>query len=393
MVEDFVCFVRELPNMMSRHLGREAHAASLGGRLRSKSDNHSIERAVALVCLLILAIGVFLVMQPFLSALLWGTILTISTWPLHVRLTRMLGGRTGASAAFLTLAACAVFVIPLALLGHNLAENVAQLAINLQEWRSNGLPEPPSWVAPLPLVGPRMQQFWSDLSTGSVEATAKLEPYVQYVRAEILTFGALIGAGVVQIVISLLIAFFLYRDGLRAAAALDSVLERLAGRRGPRLLDVAAGTLKNVVYGILGTNLTEAVLAAIGFRIAGVPGALLLGFFCFFLTLVPVGPVLIWLPATIWLFAIGETGWAIFLIVWSIMVFGVLEALLRTFLVSRGSDLPMLLILLGLFGGLLTFGFIGLFLGPCLLALGYSLIREWIGMERANMTPSRDSDT
>lgn len=377
--------------MMSRHLGREAHAASLGGRLRSNPDNHLIERAVALVCLLILAIGVFLVMQPFLSALLWGTILTISTWPLHVRLTRMLGGRTGASAAFLTLAACAVFVIPLALLSHNLAENVAQLTANLREWQSNGIPEPPSWVAPLPFVGLRMQQFWSDLSTGSVEATARLEPYVQYVRTEILTFGALIGAGVVQIVISLLIAFFLYRDGLRAAAALDSVLERLAGRRGPRLLDVAAGTLKNVVYGILGTNLTEAVLAAIGFRIAGVPGALLLGFFCFFLTLVPVGPVLIWLPATIWLFAIGETGWAIFLAVWSIMVFGVLEALLRTFLVSRGSDLPMLLILLGLFGGLLTFGFIGLFLGPCLLALGYSLIKEWIGMERADIIPSRDN--
>ena len=377
--------------MMSRHLGREAHAASLGGRLRSNPDNHLIERAVALVCLLILAIGVFLVMQPFLSALLWGTILTISTWPLHVRLTRMLGGRTGASAAFLTLAACAVFVIPLALLSHNLAENVAQLTANLREWQSNGIAEPPSWVAPLPFVGLRMQQFWSDLSTGSVEATARLEPYVQYVRTEILTFGALIGAGVVQIVISLLIAFFLYRDGLRAAAALDSVLERLAGRRGPRLLDVAAGTLKNVVYGILGTNLTEAVLAAIGFRIAGVPGALLLGFFCFFLTLVPVGPVLIWLPATIWLFAIGETGWAIFLVVWSIMVFGVLQALLRTFLVSRGSDLPMLLILLGLFGGLLTFGFIGLFLGPCLLALGYSLIKEWIGMERADTTPSRDN--
>lgn len=377
--------------MMSRHLGREAHAASLGGRLRSNPDNHLIERAVALVCLLILAIGVFLVMQPFLSALLWGTILTISTWPLHVRLTRMLGGRTGASAAFLTLAACAVFVIPLALLSHNLAENVAQLTANLREWQSNGIAEPPSWVAPLPFVGLRMQQFWSDLSTGSVEATARLEPYVQYVRTEILTFGALIGAGVVQIVISLLIAFFLYQDGLRAAAALDSVLERLAGRRGPRLLDVAAGTLKNVVYGILGTNLTEAVLAAIGFRIAGVPGALLLGFFCFFLTLVPVGPVLIWLPATIWLFAIGETGWAIFLVVWSIMVFGVLQALLRTFLVSRGSDLPMLLILLGLFGGLLTFGFIGLFLGPCLLALGYSLIKEWIGMERADTTPSRDN--
>lgn len=377
---------------MSKHLEREAHGAGLGSRLRHNPADHLIERAVALVCLLILAIGVFLVMQPFLSALLWGIILTISTWPLHRRLTRALGGRTGASAACLTLAACVVFLLPLSLLGHNLAENVAQLATDLQAWRSNGLPQPPSWVAPLPLVGPRMHQFWLDLAAGSGEATSKLEPYVQYARAQILGFGALIGAGIMQIFISLLIAFFLYRDGPHAAAALDSVLERLVGRRGPHLVDVAAGTLKSVVYGIIGTNLTEAVLAAIGFRIAGVPGALLLGFLCFFLTLVPVGPILIWLPASIWLFTIGKTGWAIFLIVWSIAVFSVLEAVLRTFLVSRGSDLPMLMILLGLFGGLLTFGFIGLFLGPCLLALGYSLIKEWIGVQRVNMTLTSGSD-
>jgi predicted PurR-regulated permease PerM len=290
------------------------------------------------------------------------------------------------------LAACAIFLIPLALLGQNLAENVAQLAVKLQEWRNNDVSEPPSWVAPLPLLGSRLHQFWSDLAAGSAEATARLEPYVQIARTRILAFGTLIGSGMMEIVISLLIAFFLYRDGQRAAAALGSVLERLAGRRGPHLLDVAAGTLKGVVYGIIGTNLTEAILAAIGFRIAGVPGALLLGFFCFFLTLVPVGPVLIWVPATIWLFTIGETGWAIFLIVWCIMVFGLIEALLRTFLVSRGSDLPMILILLGLFGGLLTFGFIGLFLGPCLLALGYSLIKEWIGMERADLALSHDGD-
>jgi predicted PurR-regulated permease PerM len=139
-----------------RHLGSELHASSSGSRLRNNANTHTVERAVALVCLLILAIGVLLVMRPFLSALLWGTILTISTWPLHVRLTRALGGRTGASAAFLTLAACAVFLIPLALLGQNLAENVGQLAVKLEEWRSNDIPAPPSWVAPLPLFGSRL---------------------------------------------------------------------------------------------------------------------------------------------------------------------------------------------------------------------------------------------
>ncbi|UEM19771.1 AI-2E family transporter [Skermanella mucosa] len=368
--------------MIDRHLGSAAQTTGLGSRLRRNDGDHLVERVVALACLLILAIGCYLVMKPFLSALLWGIILTISTWPMHVRLTRALGGRTGASAALLTLAAFTVFLIPLVLLGHNLAENVAQIAAKLQEWRNSGVPYPPPWVETVPLLGSRFHAFWSDLAAGSVEAAATLEPYVQHARAWILGFGALIGSGVLQIFISLLIALFLYRDGQRAAVALSSVLERLAGRRGPHLLDVAAGTLKSVVYGIIGTNLTEAVLAAIGFWIAGVPGAILLGFLCFFLTLVPVGPILIWLPATIWLFTIGETGWAIFLIVWSVMVFSVIEALLRTFLVSRGSDLPMMMILLGLFGGLLTFGFIGLFLGPCLIALGYTLVMEWIGMEK-----------
>jgi predicted PurR-regulated permease PerM len=162
--------------------------------------------------------------------------------------------------------------------------------------------------------------------------------------------------------------------------------------QGPHLLNVAAGSLKGVVYGIIGTNLSEAILAALGFWIAGVPGALLLGFFCFFLTLVPAGPTIIWLPAVIWLFMTGETGWAVFLIAWSILVFGVIEALLRTILVSRGSDLPMILILLGLFGGLLTFGFIGLFLGPCLLALGYALIQEWIGLEWSKQDGNSSAD-
>ena len=123
--------------MLNRPLGNDLRAAAPGGRPRISANNQLIERAVALACLLILSIGVFLVMQPFLSALLWGTILTISTWPLHVRLRRALGGRTGASAALLTLAACAVFLIPLALLGQNLAENVGQLAAKLEEWRSN----------------------------------------------------------------------------------------------------------------------------------------------------------------------------------------------------------------------------------------------------------------
>jgi predicted PurR-regulated permease PerM len=342
-----------------------------------------MERPVALFCLLLLAVGCYLVLRPFLSALLWGIILAISTWPLHVRLTHLLGGRTGLSATILTLAAVSVLVIPLIFLVLNLSDNVQELAATIRQWRIDGLPPPPPWVETVPIVGVRLHRFWVDAADSGATAAAALAPYLQTGGRRILGFGASLGGGIVHICISLIIAFVFYRNGRQVAAVLDSVLERLAGREGARLEAVAAGTLKGVVYGIIGTNLVEAVLAAIGFQIAGVPGPLLLGLFCFFLTLIPAGPTVIWLPAVLWLFAIGETGWAIFLIAWNIVVFGVIEALLRTVLVSRGSELPMVLILLGLFGGLLTFGFLGLFLGPCLLALGYTLIGEWSGAEQA----------
>src|SRR4051812_37110101 len=157
--------------------GSAVQADGLGERLRKHAESHLsgdhlVEQAVALVCLLILAVGCYLVMQPFLSSLLWSLILTISTWPLHVWLTRALGGRKGASAAILTVMAMGIFVIPLALLGQNLAGNVTELAVKVGDWRNNGLPRRPPWVTTLPLLGSRLPQFWLDLAAGSVETTA-----------------------------------------------------------------------------------------------------------------------------------------------------------------------------------------------------------------------------
>jgi predicted PurR-regulated permease PerM len=177
--------------------------------------------------------------------------------------------------------------------------------------------------------------------------------------------------------LSLLIAFFLYRDGRAAAARLETVVGQLAGGRAHTLLGVASGTIKGVVYGILGTNLVQGVLAAIGFWLSGVPGAFLLGVLSFFLTTIPMGPVIIWVPAVLWLFHIGDTGWAVFLALWSFGVFGPLENVLRPYLISRGSDLPVILVLFGMIGGLLAFGFLGIFLGPVLLAVSFTLAEEW----------------
>jgi predicted PurR-regulated permease PerM len=147
------------------------------------------------------------------------------------------------------------------------------------------------------------------------------------------------------------------------------------------LLTVAANTVRGVVYGILGTGLVQALMAGIGYFIAGVPGAALLALLTFFLSVVPVGPPLVWIPAALWLFHQGSTGWGIFMLAWGVLVSSV-DNVVKPWLISQGSDLPFILIFFGVLGGALMFGFIGVFIGPTLLAVGYRLVEEWASVTR-----------
>jgi predicted PurR-regulated permease PerM len=174
-----------------------------------------------------------------------------------------------------------------------------------------------------------------------------------------------------------LIAFFFYRDGDAVQRRLRAAIERIAPERGKRYLDLAVGTMRGVVYGILGTALAQGVLMAIGLWIAGFQAAPLLGLATFFLSPLPVGPPLVWLGAAAVLFQQGETGWAIFIAAWGALIVSSVDNFVKPLIISRGSNLPFILVLLGILGGAVAFGFIGVFLGPVLLALGLALLREW----------------
>jgi predicted PurR-regulated permease PerM len=176
---------------------------------------------------------------------------------------------------------------------------------------------------------------------------------------------------------SVFIAFFLFRGGGTAAARVAEAAERIGGARGRHLLTIAGNTIRGVVYGILGTALVQAIVAGIGFLIAGVPNVALLALLTFFSSIVPVvGTGVVWIPAAIWLFHQGSTGWGVFMVAWGIGV-GSLDNFVKPWLISQGSDMPFILIFFGVIGGALTFGFIGFFLGPTLLAVGYRLVQEW----------------
>ncbi|MEI2722746.1 MAG: AI-2E family transporter [Verrucomicrobiota bacterium] len=197
--------------------------------------------------------------------------------------------------------------------------------------------------------------------------------------------GLALGRGLLELALSILIAFFLFRDGGKAAERLSAAVVRIAGERGQHLLEVAGHTVRGVVYGILGTALVQAVIAGIGFLIAGVPGAGVLALLTFFLSVVPVGPPLIWLPAALWLFHQGSTGWGIFMLIWGVGVSSV-DNFVKPWLISQGSAMPFLLIFFGVLGGALAFGFIGVFIGPTLLAVGYRLVAEWFATGRPGVT-------
>lgn len=350
-----------------------------------QSDNR-IEQFIAMAALAVLAIGCLVILSPFVSALLWAVILCFSTWPLYRRTERLCGGRRTLAAAVLTLLVALVLLGPLALVGVGLADNVTAVAGAVRVLLEEGPPDPPPWLAGLPLVGGRAAAYWQSLAHNGAALAAELRRYVSPAVQWVLGTGLSLGEGILYLSLSILIGFFLYRDGAAAAGRLEAALGRIAGDRGRRLLEVAGGTMQGVVYGILGACLVQGLLAAFGFWLAGVPAPVLLGVLTAVLALVPLGPALVWLPASLWLFKTGAVGWGVFIILWGLFVVGTIDNVIKPYFISRGGGLPFVLVLLGVLGGVVAFGFLGLFIGPTLLAVGYSLLREWTVIERQQRT-------
>ncbi|EIK94893.1 hypothetical protein PMM47T1_19281 [Pseudomonas sp. M47T1] len=335
------------------------------------------DRLLVQIILLVLLSACLWVLAPFISALLWGAILAYASWPLMRLLTRWLGGHETLAASILTLGWILLVILPLVWLGFNLADHIRDAVNFVRDVRVDGLPAAPDWLATLPLVGPRLATWWDTLDQQGAALMVSIKPYLGQVGNWLLARSAQIGSGILELTLSLVFVFFFYRDGPRLSAFVLRLLERLVGERGEYYLALVAGTVQRVVNGVIGTAAAQAVLALVGFLIAGIPGALVLGIVTFLLSLIPMGPPLAWIPATAWLVWKGEYGMAVFLGIWGTFIISGVDNVLKPYLISRGGDLPLVIVLLGVFGGLLAFGFIGLFIGPTLLAIGYSLLLDW----------------
>lgn len=335
-----------------------------------------LEQSLGWILLLLLLIGCLLVLRPFASALLWAVVLCFSSWPIYRRLLNLLRGRRTLAALLMALGMILVMLLPFLIVGASLADNVQELTASAKSWVQAGPPAAPAWLAKVPVVGQQATERWQSLTTDNAKLLEAAKRFIEPVGSLLLIASVAIGGGLVQLALSIFIAFFLFRDGVAIGQRVTAAVERIGGERGMHLLEIAGNTVRGVVYGILGTGLVQALMAGIGFLIAGVPGAALLALLTFFLSVVPVGPPLVWLPAALWLFYQGRTGWGIFLLIWGVLVSSV-DNVVKPWLISQGSDLPFILIFFGVLGGALVFGFIGVFIGPTLLAVGYRLVEEW----------------
>ncbi|AIG05552.1 inner membrane protein YdiK [Pseudomonas fluorescens] len=335
------------------------------------------DRLLVQILLLVLFGASFWVMAPFWSALFWGAVLAFASWPLMRLLTRALGGRESLAAGILTLGWMLLVAVPLVWLGFNLADHVRDAVTLIKDIQVDGLPEAPDWLGSIPFVGERLVGMWDSIDQQGAALMVTLKPYLGQVGNWLLARSAQIGGGILELTLSLVFVFFFYRDGPRLAMFVHRLLERLIGERAGYYIDLVAGTVQRVVNGVIGTAAAQALLALIGFLIAGVPGALVLGIVTFLLSLIPMGPPLVWIPATAWLVWKGDYTYAVFLGVWGTFIISGVDNVLKPYLISRGGNLPLVIVLLGVFGGLIAFGFIGLFIGPTLLAVAYSLLTDW----------------
>ncbi len=339
-----------------------------------------IEVTVRVGLLLALVAWCFLLLLPFVEPLVWGTIIAIAVHPGYEALTARLGGRGRLTAVLVTVAGLLVLSGPLTVLTMSLIDTVGAMTTRMGV--DIAIPPPPPELAQIPLIGEPVAQLWTLASVNLGAALAQIGPQLRVVAGWLLSLVTDAGFSLIKFIAAIIIAGVLLAHSDRAATAAHAFADRLVGKRGRDFADLAEQTIRNVTRGLLGTALIQSMLAGLGLLLAGVPGAAFLALIVFLLCVVQIGPVLVMLPAVVWAFFETSTTTFVLLLIWAIFV-GTIDNFLRPYLMSRGSSVPLLVILIGVIGGLLIHGLIGLFIGPIVLALGYELLRAWIlGQER-----------
>jgi predicted PurR-regulated permease PerM len=333
---------------------------------------------LAVMVLLLLIFTTLWVLRPFLLAGVWATMLVVSTWPLLTSLQARLGNRRGAAVAVLTVGMLLLVILPLWAALTTIAGQAEQVMSWVRSVAEQGLPQPPDWVGKIPVVGAKVTAAWAqEAASGREGLAARVAPYASdAVRWALSGLGSM-GGMLIQFLMVVAFSAILYSNGEVAARGVRRFGRRLAAQRGEDSVILAGQAIRAVALGVGATAVVQTLLAGLGLVVAGVPFAGFLSAVILLLCIAQLGPALILFPAVGWMFWSDQNAWGTILLVWSVVV-TLLDNVLRPVLIKKGADLPLLLIFAGVIGGMLGFGLIGLFVGPVVLAVTYTLLEAWI---------------
>jgi predicted PurR-regulated permease PerM len=320
----------------------------------------------------------FWILRPFVASIIWAIMIVVATWPVMRALQTRLWGKRALAVTVMTLVLLAVLILPfLALIG-TIVANADPIVTWFRTINIEALPPPPDWLRQLPIAGEPIAQAWTQVAAeGIPELFAKAAPYADDVATWFVAQVGNLGVLFAQCLLTIVIAAILYAQGETAGGQVRRFAERLAGPTGDAVVRLAAQAIRGVALGVVVTALVQAGIGGLGLLVSGVPFAAVLTAVMFLFSVAQVGAVPVLVPAVVWLYWRGDPTWGTVLLVVTILV-GTLDNILRPLLIRQGAKLPLLLVFSGVIGGLIAFGLIGIFVGPVVLAVAYSLLDVWI---------------
>jgi len=345
--------------------------------LPTSDFTHKLVEAFIKIGLIFLLLSwCFNIAKPFINPLAWGVIIAVALYPLHQKLSKLLGSREILSASILTATLLLLILGPCAFLADIASENIQELSEKIRN-ENFSIPAPTEKVASWPVVGKPIYNFWQLAANNLGEVAKTYAPQLKEASKWLLASSASTLLAILELLASVIVCGMLLVNGAGGHRLALSIGKRVADHQGEELADLCIATIRGVARGVLGVAVIQSLLAAVAFFVAGVPGAGLLTILCLFIAIVQLPTFILTVPSIIYVFSIHDTLFATVFMIWMIGV-GLIDNVLKPFLLGRGLDLPMAVVFIGAIGGMLFSGVIGLFIGAVVLALGYKLFISWL---------------
>jgi len=357
---------------------------------KSASSQDITRTTLSVMFIGILIAASFWILRPFIASIIWALIIVVATWPLMLKLQGRLGGRRGLAVAVMTVVLLLVVVVPLTLAIGAIAGKAGDIAARIKSLSSFTVPPPPQWISSIPVAGSRLAEQWNHYAALTPEElSAFITPYARTIMNWFLDKAGNVAGMLLQFLLTVIISAIMYAGGEKAAAGVIAFAKRLAGQRGEEVTVLAAKAIRSVALGIIVTALIQTAIGGAGMIISGVPAAPVLTAVIFMLCLAQLGPILVMVPSVIWLYWKGDPLWGTVLVIFTIVAGGI-DNFIRPILIKKGADLPLIMIFAGVIGGLIAFGIIGLFIGPVVLAVTYTLLKDWVqGSDNQDATAAK----